>query len=210
MVPLEKMPELDLELKEKRTSIEGLAVSPPKINNETNGAGVFIDKLKDIPSDSDSSGSSSTSCSSTSGSDSEMDSDPIKLEEESPCEDIYSFNEKNEEDSQTLDFQEKKVSKKTIKSRIPRKVGRVGNCMAVQCGKCGKHFKKQYLKQHIREVHNSLMSQCGQCGKQMKKQYLRRHIQEVHNTVVAQCGQCGKQMKKRSLGQHIRKVHSQE
>ena len=88
------MPELDQELKEKRTSIEGLVVSPPKINNETDGNGVRVglslDKLQDIPSDSDSSGSSSNSSSSTCGSDSEMDSDsdPMKPGEESPCEDI--------------------------------------------------------------------------------------------------------------------------
>lgn len=224
MVPLVLMPELDQEMKEKQTSIEGRAMSPPTINNETTAVGVFIDKLQDLPSGSDSSGSSSSS--STSGSDSDMDSDPMEPGEERPCEDVDSFKEKNEEDSQSLGFQDKNVTKKTIKYHIPRQVGRARNYVNVtvqcgqqhiqdiyssvmaQCGRRRKQMKKQSLRKHIQEVHNTVVVQCGQCGKQMKKRSLRQHIQDIHISAMAQCGRCGKQVKKRYLSQHIQDNHS--
>ena len=230
-MPLEQTQEPDKELKEMQRPIQEFSVSPA-VNNNISGDVVFTDNHLEEHSDTSSSGSSSCSSSSCSGSSSESDSDEDDSqsdshhdcehhnpEEESQCEDVYSFKDDQENPMPSLDNNCSK--KKTASIKVQLKCGKINNIHdvnkptkerkfgfdKVKCEQCGKRMMKKSLLTHKRRVHNYVTVKCGHCGKQIKTHSLKQHIQEVHNYVTVKCGQCGKQIKTHSLKQHIQDVH---
>jgi len=230
LVPLEEAQEPEREMKEMQRPIQGFSLSPA-VNKDISVDVVFNDNHLEGPSDTSSSGSSSSS-SSCSGSSSESSSDEDSQadsthdcehhnpEEESQCEDVYSFKDDQENPMPSLGNNCSK--KKAASIKVQLKCGKIKNIHdvnkptkerkfgsdKVKCEQCGKRMMKKCLLKHKRRVHNYVTVKCGQCGKQMKAHCLKQHIQGVHNYVTVKCGQCGKQVKTHSLKQHIQEAHN--
>ena len=228
-MPLEQTQEPDKELKEMQRPIQEFSVSPA-VNNNISGDVVFTHNHLEH-SDTSSSGSSSSSNCSGSSSESDSDEDDSQSdshhdcehhnpEEESQCEDVYSFKDDQENPMPSLDNNCSK--KKTASIKVQLKCGKINNIHdvnkptkerkfgsdKVKCEQCGKIMRKKCLLKHKRRVHNYVTVKCGHCGKQIKTHSLKQHIQEVHNYVTVNCGQCGKQVKKHILKQHIQDAHN--
>ena len=226
-MPLEQTQESDKELKEMQRPFQEFSVSPA-VNNNISGDVVFTHNHLEH-SDTSSSGSSSSSNCSGSSSESDSDEDDSQSdshhdcehhnpEEESQCEDVYSFKDDQENPMPSLDNNCSK--KKTASIKVQLKCGKINNIHdvnkptkerkfgsdKVKCEQCGKRMMKKSLLTHKRRVHNYVTVKCGQCGKQIKTHSLKQHIQDVHKPNV-KCNFCGIVCSGRYLRVHIDRFH---